>query len=151
MSQQIELLYDGLIALLPADSGLAGWATTHFSKSIEIIKANVPVEKIAADKLPAAIIEIGDTDTEVQVGGERQEAVHDLPFSMVWIENDAATAFTQRLQLHDLMIQALMTSGTLGVAGASAWISEAQSDKNIFHPRHVMRFQATASYTVYKP
>jgi|GEM_PF-3681875 len=150
MSQTIEDIHSGLISALTGDAGITGWVTTHFGAgaALSTIKANAPVDKIDVNKLPALIMEIGDSNPEVEVQGNLQLVPHDIPFAFVWIEQTGADAWTQRLQLHDLVIKCLLANPSLGVAGAGAWVSEVQSDHNAFHPKHVMRFVVSTEFHV---
>lgn len=150
MSQKIEDIHTGLIAALTGDAGLTGWAETHFGvgTTLTAIKANASMDKINVSDLPGIIMEIGDTEAEGLPGNSLHEVTHDIDFAFVWVEQDAATAWTQRLQLHDLVIKALMANASLGVPGAGAWVSRVESDQNVFHPKHVMRFTATTEFHV---
>ncbi len=151
MTQDTESFINGFIAQLENDTalnGVNGWSQTNFNRTLTVVKGNALIEKISTKKLPALIIEIGDFESAPQVSGVSQTTEQDLPFSIVWHEDDDDAAFNQRTPLSRLIIQAVMADHTLGNNVEAAWISEGQSDQNAYHPTHVMRFLVTGQFAV---
>lgn len=147
----LQAFHSGLKTQLLADTGLSSWANTHFGTGLTAVDGNVPVKTLAKSKLPALVFELGDGDNSEDVGNRIQSPETEMLLAVIWNEQDSGGAFTQRVTLPDLMIQALMVDGTLGGAVSGAWVSGWEPDRAANHPLHVMRFTVTAQYLVKKP
>lgn len=144
----LAAFHANLKALLLADTGLSGWATTHFAKALTAVDGNVPVEVIRDDELPALIFELGDGTSSILVGGHSQDSASDLLLALVWHEEDPAAAFAQRTALPELLVQAVMADPTLGGTVDGAWVNAWEPDRAVYHPRHVFRATVRGEFAI---
>lgn len=133
---------DALETLLKNDAGLATWRTTHFAgKAFTVERSNVAVSAINSNAFPCIVFELGDFESEVvAVGGSIQDNDQDVPFSILWDAQDRATAYTQRIELPELVIKAVMSNKTLDGQAVQAHINKGQSHRGVGHPKHGMTF-----------
>lgn len=143
----LAMFHAKLSAQLLADAGLKGWANEHFGKALTQIDGNVPVSRINANEYPALVIEIGDGLAEAPRGDDdRQETETELLLSVIWQEHDPEAAFAQRLDLPNLLQHAVLEDVTLAGAVDQAWLADWESDRNLIHPKHMMRATVRAQF-----
>lgn len=143
----LEDLHNGLRDLVPADIGVAAWATTHFGKPIIVIEGNRLISSVNTSDLPVMVMELGDgTPDETTLGGGMDRTTANIEFAVVWSEQDHTQAHQQRLELPDLVNKALIRNRTLGGLVNVAWLVKWVPDRGVNHPTQVMRFAAAGEY-----
>jgi hypothetical protein len=120
--------FDGLKAQLQADAGLIAWAGTHFDTTLKFFDGApaAPADGSGLDALlpdlPAVVIEPEDGAAPVVIlGGPRRFRIS-IPMivSIVWAEQDPADLHAQRLELPELVLNAVSKDHTLGGKVAKA-------------------------------
>lgn len=145
----LQAFHTALRAQLLADTGLDAWAQSHFGRGFTGLDSNRPVSLLRENESPVLIFELDDASAEIFVGGSEQEVSTALLVAAGWVETDYSAAFSQRLALPELMLQAVMADPTLGGAVGSAWVSAWSPDKAANHPKHFMAFTVSAEYDIH--
>lgn len=140
--------YAQLDATLRADAGLQAWmAATAPGKTWATIEGNRTVARIQAQDIPGIGYELQDSALKTEASA-RTEVAATLGVFFIWSEEDHDASFQQRLSLLEPLVQALMANGTLN--DAVGWVSvEAMvPDRNVFHPKHVVKFDITGVWQI---
>jgi len=132
--------------ILLNDAGLLAWANEHFNKGIEGINGNVAIEDIDVRSMPVLGFELVDGTSTPEVGNESQLSEPGFELFFGWQESDPQKAFFQRLELVDLMIEALMKNSTLNGAVSGAWVSKWIPDRNSNPMGRFMNFNIDMYY-----
>lgn len=157
MTQSLAQFQTNLAATLLADADLDAWFVAQtvdqgFGAAPIVIKGNVPFARIPANKWPALVFEIGAGSNELEVPNHSQNPKVELPFSLIWKNQDPAGAYDQRTALIDMMITAVLRNPTLDTGGGDAvggcWIKDFDTDRGAHHPVQVLQFTAEAFYQI---
>lgn len=135
--------YTALANVLLNDAGLTTWAE-DIGGPLQVLRANRDIGTLSPRELPALVVELGGGRGIEAVGGWEQHVTPDLAFALVWEETDYDRVFAQKVALPDLVSAALIANATLGDTVDKVWLSRWEPDHGFFHPRHSMRFVATA-------
>lgn len=116
--------HTGLETLLLADAAIAAWLASWSLAALTAIRGNRPVEQVAAGKLPALILEPGDWSAGGLFPGDaRRRFESEIAAAVIWLEQSETDAYLQRLELPELLVDAVHTDPTLGGAVAHAYVA----------------------------
>lgn len=119
MAIGLKPAYAALKALIEADTGVQGWATTHFAKPL-VVLGGIHAGPARDDQKPAALIELDESDeTRVTLAAGRTRVATGFEVSIAWNEANHAQVHDQRLEIPDLFAEMLLKNHTL--AGTVYW------------------------------
>ena len=134
---------DELINTLTNNAEIVTWA----EKKLTVIEGQKEVKQISGSEYPVFILEMGDADLDAYatIGSTEQDLDGDLfEFSFGWSERDRTNLITKRLELVQLVKNALSANKKLnnGVYDTVkvCRLSGYQNDKTVFYPNHFMNF-----------
>ena len=117
-----------------------------------VLNGNQPFASLGQEKLPAWVIEIGDSTAAaideggdgdgLTIGSTQQGFSTEILVALVWHQQGRETAFTQRTGLLAPMTSLLLRN----VVGDSTncWVERFDNDRQANHPLHVARFTLRA-------
>lgn len=123
--------YEGLQARLDADEALRAWSETHFAGRRLSFLAGIQAGSVNTKEMPAVVIDNGmlremerpGTAVPATLGGKRMDVNPSLIATFVFREPDPLKLFARRMELPDLVMQAVMRDGRLGGKIAYAYVS----------------------------
>lgn len=140
----VAAFHGALKAQITADAALKAWAQGDFKRNLTAIDGNREIASIQTTEYPAVIFDLdaGENAPSV-ITNAAQETVTAVQVGVAWYEKDASLAFSQRVALIQLMIDAVKADGTLGGAIDAAWVQRWEpfttSAPNVFLVRFSVR------------
>ena len=149
-----QLLLDD--ALFRADMEALGLSAHGQAAHPKIIKAFRPAQQIDASKLPAFVLEKGNSSaaplanagSEHSVIGFQQQGMStDVFIGLAWHQQEHEKAYEQRLGIERAFIQLFLRHPDPGGA-VMAWVSSVEFDRGALHPRQTALVTVTTEYAV---
>jgi hypothetical protein len=114
-----------LAAMFAADTDLTAWRTAyHDGKAFTVLRGNRTLVTVQPSQIPALIMDLDPMQVSQRLANQASDVVGGISGSIVWQESNPDDAFTQRVGLPQMIINAVMSDPRLGGSARNAHVIE---------------------------